>query len=145
RSRRQTSAPDRSRARSSASDLRCTACAPGLAFICVNPRLRFRVNPWLRFNLWIRVLQLRQITRARLRVQLAQQRITTIAVLQLRHAAVRIVDVSENDRLRRTNCLTRRDNVAVSQLAILELRLNLSTLNALHAVSALLHHTATTH
>src|SRR4029079_11946848 len=59
-----------------------------------------------------------------------------------RHAAVRIVDIAEHDCLSRTDRLTRSNNLAVVNFPILELSLNLRVLNALHAVSALLHHTA---
>src|ERR1043166_8895436 len=97
----------------------------------------FSRNLRLSLNLWIRVLQLRQVSRPWSRVQVVEQRIVALASFQFRHAAVRIVRVAKNNRLSRTNCLARRHDLAVMNFSVLKLRLNLRVLNALHAVSTL--------
>src|SRR6185369_14133937 len=96
-------------------------------------------------DLWVRVLQLRQVSRPRSRVQIAEQRIVASVVLQPVDTAVRIVHVAKHDRVGRTNSLTRGDDLAVAHFPVLELCLDLRVLNALHAVSALLHDAATAH
>src|SRR5690349_16826079 len=93
----------------------------------------------------VRVFQLRLVTRARPRVQFTEQRIVALVVLQSVDATRRIVHIAEVDRLGRTSSLTRSDDLAVAHFAVFQLRLNLRVLNALHAVSALLHHATTTH
>src|SRR5689334_2869835 len=84
------------------------------------------------FRVW--VLYVRQISRARMRVQIIEERVIAFAPFQLVDAAVRIVDVAENDHVSRANRLARRDDLAVTHFAALELCLNLCVLNALHAV-----------
>src|SRR5215213_10920891 len=128
----QTSAPDQSRAWSYASALRYMVCAVRPAFL-------------LGLNLRIRVLQLPQIRRPGPRIQLAKHGIITLVLFQLRHAAVRIIHVSKNDRLGRTNGLAGSHDLTVLDSSVLKLRLNFRVLNTLHAVSALLHHATAPH
>src|SRR6185503_12510743 len=56
-------------------------------------------------DLRVWVFQLRQVGRAWSRVQVVKQRVISLAVFYLRHAAVRIVDVAKHDRFSRTNSL----------------------------------------
>src|SRR5690606_40769793 len=56
------------------------------------------------------------------------------------HAALRIKQVTEQDCLRGTRLRTSRHDLAVHELPTLIARLDLRALNALNAVSALLHH-----
>src|SRR5258706_5102827 len=56
-------------------------------------------------ELWIRIPQPRQISRARARVQFFEQRIIPPLAGELRHSAVRVVQIAEHDRLRRTSLL----------------------------------------
>src|SRR4029078_9815423 len=93
----------------------------------------------------VRVAHHGQICRARTRVELGAQRRVERAGLALRGLAVRVVDVAEDDRVGRTRGLTGGDDVAVSNLSIFELGGDARLIDALHAVRALLHHTAAAH
>ena len=90
----------------------------------------------------VRVAHRRQIGRARPRVEVLEHRVVAWARLQLRHAAVRIVDVAEDDRVGRAHRLARRHDLAVANLATFALGLDARGVDALHAVGALLHHAA---
>src|SRR6185312_1170001 len=57
-------------------------------------------------------------------------------------AAVRIVDVAEDDRVGRARLLARGLDLPVADSAIVLLRLDLRAVDPLHAVRALLHHAA---
>ena len=59
-------------------------------------------------QLGVRVPHRRQVGRPRPRVQLAEQRVVARLGLQLRHAAVRVVQVAEDDRLGRAGLPGRR-------------------------------------
>ena len=80
------------RARSDASAQRCAHASPSRSPSCRDSGLRSRG----------------QVGRARPRVQLAQQRVVARVGLQLGDAAVRVVDVAEDDRLRRDRPAGRR-------------------------------------
>ena len=90
----------------------------------------------------VRVAHDRQVAGARARVELLEQPVVERAGLQLRHAAVRVVDVAEHDRVGRARRLARRHHLAVANLAIVELGRHARVVDALHAVGALLHHAA---
>src|SRR5689334_22264498 len=97
-------------------------------------------------NFRIRVLHVRQVSRARMRVQLFQQRVIAFARFQLVYAAIWSVDIAEDDHVSRANCLAGGDDLAVTHFPPpFDLCLNLRVLNALHAVGALLHYAAAAH
>ena len=56
------------------------------------------------FDLRVRVAHRRQISRPRPRIQICQQAVIRCLRFHLRHPAVGIVDVAEDDRLRRAGC-----------------------------------------
>src|SRR5262249_47781921 len=70
------------------------------------------------------------------------QAVIAIIRLQPRHPALVIVDVPEDNGLSRTSLRTGSNNLAISNLPIFFLRLDLCSLNSLHAISALLHNPA---
>src|ERR1044072_2518663 len=96
-------------------------------------------------NFRVRVFQLRLVSRAWSRVEIIEQRVISFVGFHSRHAAVRIVDVAENDHVRRTGGLACGSDLAVAHFSVLELCLDLRVLNALHAVRAFLHHAAAAH
>src|SRR5688572_10271024 len=96
-------------------------------------------------ELGVRVAHYGEIRRARTRVELGKQRIVQRARLAFGHFTVRVVDVAKDDGAGRARGLTRRDDVAVSNLAIFELGRDARLVDALHAVGALLHDTAAAH
>src|SRR5262245_13200968 len=96
-------------------------------------------------KLRVHVANRRQIRRPRPRVELAEQRVVALLALELRDAALGIVDVAEHDRVGRTRLLTRGLDLAVPDLAILFFRFDLRGVDPLHAVGALLHDAAAAH
>src|SRR5215218_10423230 len=80
-----------------------------------------------------------QIGRPRAGVQLAEQRVVPLPGLQLRHAAARIVEVAEDDRVGRTGLLARGLDLAIGDAALALLRFDPRLVDPLHAVGALLH------
>src|SRR5262249_60673375 len=74
----------------------------------------------------------------------AQRRVTAFFLLQLLHAAVRVVDVTEDDRFGRAGRLAGGLNLAVLHSAVLFFRLDLGVQDALEAERAFLHHAART-
>src|SRR5437588_9184212 len=86
-----------------------------------------------------------EIRSARTCVELAEERVVSDLGLQLRDAAVRIVQIAKDNRLRRTGLLTGGLNFAVLDPAILFFRLNPGAVDSLHAVRALFHHAAASH
>src|SRR5262249_5370003 len=92
-------------------------------------------------QLGIHVSDRPQIRRPRARIELAEERVVADLGLQLRDAAVRVVQIAEDDRFRRTRLLTRRLNLAVSDPPVLFLRIDPDASDSLHAVGALFHHT----
>src|SRR5208283_3533948 len=62
--------------------------------------------------------------------------------LDLRHAAVLIVQVAEDDGARRAGLLARGDYFTITQLAIFLFGIHAALSDALEAVSTLLHHAA---
>src|ERR1700723_1082063 len=57
-------------------------------------------------------------------------------------AAVRVIDIAENDRLRRASALAGCDDFAVAHFAVLLFGSNFCGIDALHAVRAFFHHAA---
>src|SRR5581483_8317192 len=101
-----------------------------------------------RLKLRVRVAESRQIRSARLDVQFAEQFVIARLRLPLRHAAVRVADVAEDDGVGRAGLRAGRGDGAVLNppfLALLPRRrldFDLRVLDALHAVAAFLHHAA---
>src|ERR1700689_3668560 len=71
------------------------------------------LDPWCLFDLRTRVAQLRQICRSGPRVQVFQKFVIAVVRFKFGHAAIRIVDVSKDDCLRRARLLAGGDNFAV--------------------------------
>src|ERR1019366_6485912 len=96
-------------------------------------------------KLRIRVDDTGGIGGARLVVQIRQHLVAALRRLVLRDLARLIVLIAEDDRVRRARLLARGHNFAVPNRPVLLVRRDLRCFNALHAVAALLHHTARTH
>src|SRR5262249_3315370 len=94
----------------------------------------------LQFRIWIS--HSGQIGRAWLRVQFTNQTVIAFLSLELRDAAIWIIDVTEDNRFGRARLRARGCDLAVSNESIFFLGIDLGFLNSLHAVSALLHHAA---
>src|SRR5690242_4765571 len=88
------------------------------------------------------VCELCQVTRTRPRVELAEEDVIARRAFRLTHSTLRVIEVAKHDRLRRTNCLARREYLAVSQWTILALGGDAAPNDSLQAVIALLHHAA---
>src|SRR5947209_5075751 len=86
-----------------------------------------------RFYLRVRVPHHREVRRARPCIQLAEERVVRRLRLQLRHLAVRVVEIAEDDRLGRTCLRARGGELAVLDAAVLTLRVDLEFGDALHA------------
>ena len=87
----------------------------------------------------------RYVVRGRV-FELAEQRVVARLGLQLRDAAVRIVQVAEHDRLGRAGLLAGGLDLAVADAAVLaSRRRSCARVDALHAVGALLHDAAAAH
>ena len=110
--------------------LRASHCRPRRVLLC---------------DLRVRVAHGPEVARARLRLQLVEQAVVPVAGLQLRDAALGVVDVAEHDRLRRAGRLAGGHHVAVLHLAALVLGVDAGAADALHAVGALLHDAARAH
>ena len=101
---------------------RCRTCAPARSpaacrcrrLASADLRWAMRARPSLA-QLRIQVPHRRQIRRPRPRVQLGQQRVVALLGLQLRDAAVRIVQVAEDDRLGRAGLLAGGLDLAVAR------------------------------
>src|SRR5579862_4344157 len=74
-----------------------------------------------------------------LRAELAEQFRGTVRARQARNFAIRIVQIAKDHRFRRAGLHASRIELAVFQIALFALRLNLRGANALHAESALFH------
>src|SRR5258708_352786 len=96
-------------------------------------------------DLRVVVLHRGEVRRPGARVQLRQQSVVPWRGLELRHAALGVVHVSEDDGLGGTGLLARRLDLAVLDLATLVLRVDASLVDALHAVGALLHDAPASH
>src|SRR3984885_4637824 len=90
----------------------------------------------------IGVANLGEISRARPRVQFRQQRVVQAVPLPFGNAALRVVQISEHNGLRRASGRARGHDFAIAHLAVLLLGRDLCVIDALHAVGALLHNTA---
>src|SRR5579872_5472966 len=97
------------------------------------------------WNLRIRIAQLGLIRGARPGVQFFQQFVIPVVGFQFRYPAVGIVNVAEDDGLRRTRLLASGDDFAVANRTILLFRLDFYRVDALHAVGAFFHHAAAAH
>ena len=76
-------------------------------------------------HLRVGIAQLRQIRRARARVQFREQAVVQRRGAQFRDAAAGVVDVAEDDRLRRTRLRARGRDLAVADRAIRFVRVDL--------------------
>src|SRR5579864_8507551 len=115
---------------------------PGSIALCSNSSI-FTGLSFLQLR--IRVPQTTQIGGAGPGIQLLKQAIVSRLGLELRHAALGIVDVSERDRLGGAGLHARRDNLAVGDAAIFLFGLDLGGVDALNAVGAFFHHAAAAH
>src|SRR5204862_2092093 len=79
------------------------------------------------------------------RVQPGEDVVAARIAGQLRHARAPIVEIAEDDRVRRAGLRARGRDVAVPHRAVLEPRLILRAADALHAERALLHHALLAH
>src|SRR5262245_35336103 len=80
-----------------------------------------------------------QVVHDRARVDLLEHAIGAVGLDDLRHAALRIVEVAEHDCVRRTRLLTRGLDVAVLDPAAGALAFDARLLDALHAEGAFFH------
>src|SRR5215471_5324497 len=99
----------------------------------------------LRLELRIWIPHDGEVRGPRPRVQLAKQRVAADFRLQLRNAAVRIVQVAEHDRVGGTRLLAGGLELAVTHAALLFFGADLRAGDPLHTVRALLHHAAAAH
>src|SRR5579862_3292451 len=99
----------------------------------------------LRFQFRIRVPNVGQVRGAGPRVQIAQQAVVPRLRFQFRNPAVGIINVAENNRIRRTRLLARGLQFAVLNLALFALGINAMLVDALYAVSTLFHDAAAAH
>src|SRR5688500_2256882 len=113
-----------------------------LAFL-FRGRMRRRLleRPVIRHFL-VPVLQLRQVGRPRLRVQLIEQTVVAVVLFGLVDPAVMVVQIAEYDRVGRASGLARGYDLAVCDRPSVLLRLDTRRRYALGAVGALFHHTA---
>src|ERR1017187_2187486 len=87
----------------------------------------------------IRIRQLGEIRRSWPRVQLFQQSVVELLGLELRDFRGRIVDVAEDERLRRAHLLAGGEDLAVPEGPIFLLGVHARAVHPLNAVVALLH------
>src|SRR6185437_3621930 len=80
-----------------------------------------------------------RIGRARAVVQVRQHLVVALGRLALRYLDVGVVQIAEDDRVRRAGLLAGGDDLAVLDRAVFLVRRDLGLLDALHAVRALLH------
>src|ERR1700678_3435507 len=102
--------------------------------VCPAPMISSGVAGWrsitsgsagmLSLDLRIGVAQSSHVSSSRPRIQVGQQRVVARIGLELRDAAVLVVDIAEYDRLGGTSRLTRGLNFAVAHLAILLFRVD---------------------
>src|SRR3984957_4035805 len=101
------------------------------------------VTSALRFGQFrVQVQYFSHIGRARTRVVAGQHAVSPRLLLKLAHLARPVINIAEDDRIRRAGLLARRHNLAVADLAVFLVRVDLRPVNALHAVAALFHHAA---
>src|ERR1700683_4706639 len=91
-------------------------------------------------DLRVRIAQAAQIGGARTHVQVFQQAVIARLRFELRHAALGIVDIAENDGLRGTRLSAGWGDFAVSDAPVLLLAFDFRRTDALDAIGALLHH-----
>src|SRR5262249_51814919 len=89
-----------------------------------------------------RIANLFQVTDVGPGSQFIQHLISPLAAQQLRHAAARVLQVAEDNRLRGAGLLARRLDFSIRQGAPALERDIFSQLNPLHAHAAFLHHAA---
>src|SRR5690625_3280091 len=82
-----------------------------------------------------------QIDDPGLGIQLAQDLVSPAGGSDTSDPRVRILDIAEDDRVRRTGLRARGHDLAIHHATILELRISLGTTDPLHAEGALLHDT----
>src|ERR1700678_3785429 len=93
-------------------------------------------------DLRVGVAQAPQIGGSGPHVQVVEEAIVAGLRLELRHAALGIVDVSENDSLRGTSLGAGRCNFAIGDAAVFLLGLNFGHVDALDAIGTLFHDAA---
>src|SRR5712692_8990398 len=98
-----------------------------------------------RFQLEITIADLRQIGGPRPCVELIQQSVVAGVRLQFRHAAIRIIDVAEDNGVGRTGLLARRLQFAVLNFPVGPLGVDAMLIDALDTVSTFLHDAPTAH
>src|ERR1700722_18472967 len=96
-------------------------------------------------DLRIGVAQTAQVSGSWPHVQIFQQAVVPSLRLELRHAALGIVDISENDGLGGTSLRAGRGDFAIGDAAVLLLGLDFHRIDALDAVRTLFHHAAAAH
>src|SRR5207302_8155735 len=130
-----------------------------LPSLCSGPRSTISSRLFLRTcyadvlrirHFWIWIADAREITRARIHIQIFEQPIIAILLLHFRYAAFRIFDVAKDNRLGRASLRARAGegfarDARVRGSAGAHMRRELRLLNALDAEGALLHHPAHPH
>src|SRR3989475_9494130 len=96
-------------------------------------------------NLWVGVAHGGEVGGAGARVQLREQGVVPRLGLQPRDAALRVVDVAEDDGLAGAGLLARGLDLPVADGPALVARVDAGPADALDAVRALLHHPAAAH
>src|SRR3984885_6516094 len=85
-----------------------------------------------------------RVGRARTEVEVGEYLVIALLSLELCHLARLVVDIAERDSTGRAGLLACRHDLPVTNLAIFLVGCNLCLLNALHTVTAFLHHAART-
>src|SRR5215469_9316793 len=93
----------------------------------------------------VRVADFRQVRGPRTRVEIGQHTVVAVLRLQLRDTAIRIIDIAEDDGVRRARLLARGLQSTVFDLLFGPLGVDAMLGDALDAVRALLHDAATPH
>src|SRR6266446_2154396 len=94
-------------------------------------------------NFFIRISYHRQVRRSRPGVQIRKKRIVAPLSLQFGDLTVRIVNVSKNNCFSGTDRGTSGDDFTIANRAVFPLGVDFGVLNALDAISAFFHYTAT--
>src|SRR5437667_5051371 len=112
-------------------------------FLGRSSRLRLSAAELL--ELRIGIAHSRKITRARPRIQFAKEQVIARLGFQPGHAAVRIICVAENDGFSRARRFAGGDDFGVADVAVLLFGFDAHVVDALDAVSTLLHDAAAAH
>src|SRR5579862_802090 len=99
---------------------------------------------FLLFQFRIRIQDFRDITSSRTRVLVGNHLVSALLRVELRHAAVRIGQVAEDDGRGRARLLACGHDLAIANRPVFLVGFDLGGRDALYAVAALLHHAART-